>query len=145
MVDSIQTNQAPVVVRAAENRSMTTAAVSDASSIPEVEVEEQIIDVSPRTMDGDPNSSFSSRGAPALRPPLQNFTTEPIDLRPALENFGPIELTSERALENRVADIEVRSNDEIDETSSIANINNSAIDAFQDTDALLQQSVDMTA
>ena len=60
MVDSIQTNQAPVVVRAAENRSMTTAAVSDASSIPEVEVEEQIIDVSPRTMDGDPNSSFSS-------------------------------------------------------------------------------------
>ncbi|GIR95930.1 MAG: hypothetical protein CM15mP98_09000 [Paracoccaceae bacterium] len=145
MVDSIQTNQAPVVVRAAENRSMTTAAVSDASSIPEVEVEEQIIDVSPRTMDGDPNSSFSSRGAPELRPPLQNFTTEPIDLRPAIENFGPIELTSERALENRVADIEVRSNDEIDETSSIANINNSAIDAFQDTDALLQQSVDMTA
>ena len=145
MVDSILTNQAPVVVRTAENKSMTTAAVANASSIPEAEVEEEIIDVTPRTMDSNADSSFSSRGAPELRPPLQNFTTEPIDLRPAIENFGPIELTSERALENRVADIEVKSNDEIDETSSIANINNSAIDAFQDTDAVLQQSVDMTA
>ena len=145
MVDSILTNQAPIAQQGNNNRSITSAAVANASSIPEVEVEEQIIDVSPRTMDGDPNSSFSSRGAPELRPPLQNFTTEPIDLRPAIENFGPIELTSERALENRVADIEVVSNDEIDETSSIANINNSAIDAFQDTDAVLQQSVDMTA
>ena len=145
MVDSILTNQAPVVVRTAENKSVTTAAVSNASSIPEVEEEEEIIDVTPRTMDSNSDSSFSSRGAPELRPPLQNFTSEPIDLRPSLENFGPIEITSERALENRVADIEVRSNDEIDETSSITNINNSAIDAFQDTDAVLQQSVDMTA
>ena len=145
MVDSILTNQAPVVTRTAENRTMTAAAVSNASTIPENEVEQEIIDVTPRSMDSDPDGSFSSRGAPELRPPLQNFTTEPIDLRPAIENFGPIEITSERALENRVADIEVRSNEEIDETSSIANINNSAIDAFQDTDALLQQSVDMTA
>tara|TARA_Y100001954_G_scaffold227296_1_gene270190 strand:- start:281 stop:718 length:438 start_codon:yes stop_codon:yes gene_type:complete len=145
MVDSILTNQAPVVVRNADNRSMTTAAVSNASSIPEAEVEEEIIDVTPRTMDSDPDSSFSTRGAPELRPPLQNFTSEPVDLRPSLENFGPIEITSERALENRVADIEVRSNNDIDETSSMTSVNNSAIEAFVDSDTALQQSVDMTA
>ena len=145
MVDSILTNQAPVVVKSAENRSMTTAAVSNASSIPEVEVEEQIIDVTPRSMDGDPNSSFSSRGAPELRPPLQNFTSEPVDLRPSLENFGPIELTSERALENRVADLEIATNNEIDETSSIVSINNRNIEPFTDAERSLQQSVDMSA
>ena len=145
MVDSILTNQAPVVVRNADNRSVTTAAVSNASSIPEAEVEEEIIDVTPRTMDSDPDSSFSTRGAPELRPPLQNFTSEPVDLRPSLENFGPIEITSERALENRVADIELRSNNDIDETSSMTSVNNSAIEAFVDTDTALQQSVDMTA
>ena len=145
MVDSILTNQAPVVTRAAENRSMTTAAVADASSIPDVEVEEEIIDVSPRTMDSDPNQAFSSRGAPELRPPIQNFTSEPVDLRPALDNFGPIELTSERALENRVADLEIATNNEIDETSSLASINNSNVEPFADTERLLQQSVDMTA
>ena len=48
MVDSILTNQAPIVVRTAENKSMTTAAVANASSIPEAEVEEEIIDVTPR-------------------------------------------------------------------------------------------------
>ena len=145
MVDSILTNQAPVVTRAAENRSMTTAAVADASSIPDVEVEEEIIDVSPRTMDSDPNQAFSSRGAPELRPPIQNFTSEPVDLRPALDNFGPMELTSERALENRVADLEIATNNEIDETSSLASINNSNVEPFADTERLLQQSVDMTA
>ena len=145
MVDSILTNQAPIVVRTAENRSMTTAAVANASSIPEAEVEEEIIDVTPRTMDSNSDSSFSSRGAPELRPPLQNFTSEPVDLRPSLENFGPIEITSERALENRVADIEVRSNNDIDESSSITSVNNSAIESFLDTDTVLQQSVDMTA
>ena len=145
MVDSILTNQAPVVTRTAENRSMTAAAVSNASTVPETEVEQEIIDVTPRSMDGDPDASFSSRGAPELRPPLQNFTSEPIDLRPSLENFGPIEVTSERALENRIADIELRSNNDIDETSSMANINNGAIEAFTDTDSALQQSVDMTA
>lgn len=145
MVDSILTNQAPVVTRPAENRSMTSAAVSNASTIPEVEVEQEIIDVTPRSMDSDSDASFSSRGAPELRPPIQNFTSEPIDLRPSLENFGPIEVTSERALENRIADIELRSNNDIDETSSMANINNSAIEAFTDTDSALQQSVDMTA
>ncbi|OUU07291.1 MAG: hypothetical protein CBB98_12420 [Rhodobacteraceae bacterium TMED38] len=145
MVDSILTNQAPVVTRPAENRSMTSAAVSNASTIPEAEVEQEIIDVTPRSMDSDSDASFSSRGAPELRPPIQNFTSEPIDLRPSLENFGPIEVTSERALENRIADIELRSNNDIDETSSMANINNSAIEAFTDTDSALQQSVDMTA
>ena len=145
MVDSILTNQAPVVTRTAENRSMTSAAVSNASTVPEAEVEQEIIDVTPRSMDSDPDASFSSQGAPELRPPLQNFTSEPIDLRPSLENFGPIEVTSERALENRIADIELRSNNDIDETSSMANINNSAIEAFTDTDSALQQSVDMTA
>ena len=145
MVDSILTNQAPVVTKTADNRSMTPAAVSNASTIPETEVEQEIIDVTPRSMDSDADASFSSRGAPELRPPLQNFTSEPIDLRPSLENFGPIEVTSERALENRIADIELRSNNDIDETSSMANINNSAIEAFTDTDSALQQSVDMTA
>ena len=145
MVDSILTNQAPVVTRPAENRSMTSAAVSNASTIPEAEVEQEIIDVTPRSMDSDSDASFSSRGAPELRPPIQNFTSEPIDLRASLENFGPIEVTSERALENRIADIELRSNNDIDETSSMANINNSAIEAFTDTDSALQQSVDMTA
>ena len=124
---------------------MTAAAVSNASTIPETEVEQEIIDVTPRSMDSDPDASFSSRGAPELRPPLQNFTSEPIDLRPSLENFGPIEVTSEKALENRVADIEIRSNNDIDETSTMANINNSAIEAFTDTESALQQSVDMTA
>ena len=80
-----------------------------------------------------------------MRPPLQNFTSEPVDLRPSLENFGPIEITSERALENRVADIEVRSNNDIDESSSMTSVNNSAIESFLDTDTVLQQSVDMTA
>ena len=61
MVDSILTNQAPIITRPADNRSMTTSAVSNASSVPEVEVEEEIIDVSPRSMDTDPDSSFSSR------------------------------------------------------------------------------------
>ena len=145
MVDSILTNQAPVVTKTAENRSMTAAAVSNASNIPESEVEQEIIDVTPRSMDSDPDASFSSRGAPELRPPLQNFRSEPIDLRPALENFNPIEVTSEKALENRVADIEIRSNNDIDETSTMANINNSAIEAFTDADSALQQSVDMTA
>ena len=145
MVDSILTNQAPVVTRPADNRSMTSAAVSNASTIPEAEVEQEIIDVTPRSMDSDSDASFSSRGAPELRPPIQNFTSEPIDLRPSLENFGPIEVTSERALENRIADIELRSNNDIDETSSMANINNGAIEAFTDTDSALQQSVDMTA
>ena len=56
-----------------------------------------------------------------------------------------MELTSERALENRTADIEIRSNNEIDETDSLASINNQNIKAFETVDATLQQSVDLTA
>ena len=145
MVDSILTNQAPTITRPADNRSMTTSAVSNASSIPEVEVEEEIIDVSPRSMDTDPESSFSSRGAPELRPPLENFNPVPVELRPSLENFGPMEMTSEKALENRVADIEIRDNNDIDETSSIVSVNNNAIEAFRDNESMMQQSVDLTA
>ncbi len=145
MVDSILTNQAPVVTRTADNRSAATAAVSNASSIPEVEVEDEIIDVTPRSMDADPQSAFSRSGAPELRPPLENFSSVPLELRPALENFGPMEITSEEALENRVADIEIRDNNDIDETSSIVSVNNSAIEAFRDEQTAMQQSVDLTA
>ena len=145
MVDSILTNQAPIITRSADNRSMTTSAVSNASSVPEVEVEEEIIDVSPRSMDTDPESSFSSRGAPELRPPLENFNPVPVELRPSLENFGPMEMTSEKALENRVADLEIVSNNEIDETSTMSNINNGSIEAFRDNEQMMQQSVDLTA
>ena len=139
------TNQAPSVVARTDNRSVATAAVSNASNVPQVEADDEIIDVIPRTMDTNPEEAFSSRGAPELRPPLENFTSERLDLRPALENFGPVELTSERALENRIADIEIVTNNDIDETSTVSNVNNSVIDAFQDNEQVLQQSVDMTA
>ena len=145
MVDSILTNQAPAVVKGAENRSVASAAVSNASNVPEIEVDDEIIDVTPRTMDINPDEAFSSRGSPELKPPLENFLAEPLELRPALENFNPIELTSERALENRIADIEIASNNEIDETSTVSNINNGSIDAFQENEQMLQQSVDLTA
>ena len=66
-------------------------------------------------------------------------------MRPPLENFNPIDVTTERALENRVADIEIRTNDLVDETDTIANMNNNAIEAFTTTDNELQQSVDISA
>ena len=144
MVDSILTNQAPVVVRSAENRSTAASAVSNASIVPEIEVDDEIIDVSPRTMDTNADESFSSRGAPELRPPLENFSAEPLQLRPALANFDPVEMTGERALENRTADININNND-IDETSTVSNVNNRFIDAFLETDETMQQSVDLTA
>ena len=59
MVDSILTNQAPIVQKPAENRSITSAAVSNASSVPEIDLAEETIDVTPRTMDTDPNQQFS--------------------------------------------------------------------------------------
>ena len=144
MVDSILTNQAPIVQKPAENRSITSAAVSNASSVPEVDLAEDTIEVTPRIMDADPNQEFSSvaeRGPSSLVDIIDSGT----ELRPPLENFGPIELTSEKALENRTADIEIRSNNEIDETDSIASINNQNIRAFDTTDTTLQQSVDLTA
>ena len=129
MVDSILTNQAPVVVRSAENKSTAASATSNASIVPEIEVDDEIIDVSPRTMDTNADESFSSRGAPELRPPLENFSAEPLQLRPALANFEPVEMTGERALENRTVDININNND-IDETSTVSNVNNRFIDAF---------------
>ena len=144
MVDSILTNQAPVVVRSAENKSTAASATSNASIVPEIEVDDEIIDVSPRTMDTNADESFSSRGAPELRPPLENFSAEPLQLRPALANFDPVEMTGERALENRTADININNND-IDETSTVSNVNNRFIDAFLETDENMQQSVDLTA
>ena len=145
MVDSILTNQAPIVQKPAENRSVTTAAVSNASTVPEVDLADDIIDVTPRTMDTNPEEAFSSRGAPDLKPPINDMINSGTELRPALSNFGPQEMTSERALENRIADIEIKSNNEIDETDSISKINNSAIEAFTSTDATLQQAVDLSA
>ena len=63
----------------------------------------------------------------------------------SLENFSPIEVTTERALENRIADIEIRTNDLVDETDTIANMNNNAIESFTSPDSELQQSVDLSA
>ena len=145
MVDSILTNQAPIVQKPAENRSVTSAAVSNASAVPEMEMAEDIIDVTPRVMDTNAEEAFSSRGAPDLKPPINDMINSGVELRPSLSNFGPQEMTSERALENRIADIEIRSNNEIDETDSISNINNNAIESFTSTDKTLQQSVDLSA
>ena len=145
MVDSILTNQAPIVQKPAENRSITSSAVSNASSVPEVDLAEDTIDVTPRTMDTDPNQQFSSVAQRGSNPIMADIIDSGRDLRPPLDNFRPMELTSERALENRTADIEIRSNNEIDETDSIASINNQNIKAFETVDATLQQSVDLTA
>ena len=145
MVDSILTNQAPIVQKPAENRSITSSAVSNASSVPEVDLAEDTIDVSPRIMDTDPNQEFSPLQQGGTGSQTANIIDSGTELRPPLENFRPMELTSERALENRIADIEIRSNNDIDESSSITSVNNSAIESFLDTDTVLQQSVDMTA
>ena len=51
MVDSILTNQAPIAQQTPSNRSITSAAVSNASSVPEVELTEQVVDITPRVMD----------------------------------------------------------------------------------------------
>ena len=145
MVDSILTNQAPIVQRPSDNRSITSMAVSDASSVPEVDLADTTIDVSPRTMDTDPQSSFSQRGSPDLRPDIANMLSEGVELRPPLENFKPVEVTSERALENRVADLEIRPPNEIDESDTEVSIRNSSIEAFRTTEQSIQQSVDITA
>tara|TARA_B100000287_G_scaffold353228_1_gene342943 strand:+ start:1154 stop:1591 length:438 start_codon:yes stop_codon:yes gene_type:complete len=145
MVDSILTNQAPIVQKPAENRSITSAAVSNASSVPEVDLAEDTIELTPRTMDSDPNQQFSSVAQQGSGSIMGDIIDSGSELRPPLENFGPIVLTSEKALENRTADIEIRSNNEIDETDSIASINNQNIKAFETVDSSLQQSVDLTA
>ena len=146
MVDSILTNQAPIAQQSSNNRSITSAAVSNASSIPENEQSEQVVDITPRVMDVDANNSFASPIDPSVVPsPLGSTITSGVDLRPPLENFNPIELTTERALENRVADIEIRANDLVDETDSQVNINNNALEAFSTPQNELQQAVDLSA
>tara|TARA_B100000989_G_scaffold50434_1_gene33388 strand:+ start:3564 stop:4004 length:441 start_codon:yes stop_codon:yes gene_type:complete len=146
MVDSILTNQAPIAQQSNNNRSITNAAVSNASSIPEVEQSEQVVDITPRAMDSDANNAFASPVEPrTVSRLIDNSITSGIELRPPLENFSPIDITTERALENRVADIEIRTNDLVDETDSQANINNNAIEAFSTADNEIQQSVDISA
>ncbi len=146
MVDSILTNQAPIAQQTPSNRSITSAAVSNASSVPEVELTEQVVDITPRVMDSDPNNAFATPTEPQTLSRLgQGTITSGLELRPPLENFNPIDVTTERALENRVADIEIRTNDLVDETDTIANMNNNAIEAFTTTDNELQQSVDISA
>ena len=146
MVDSILTNQAPIALQAANNRSITSSAVSNASSIPEVEQTEQVVDVTPRAMDTDANNAFATPAEPRTLSVLgQGTITSGLELRPPLENFSPIDVTTERALQNRVADIEVRTNDLVDETDTQANINNNAIEAFTTIDNDIQQSVDISA
>ena len=146
MVDSILTNQAPIAQQSNSNRSITSAAVANASSIPEVEQSQQVVDITPRVMDIDANNAFSSPVEPRTVSSLtENSITSGIELRPPLENFSPIDITTERALENRVADIEIRTNDLVDETDTQANMNNSAIEAFTTVDNDIQQAVDISA
>ena len=146
MVDSILTNQAPVAQQTPSNRSITSAAVSNASSVPEVELTEQVVDITPRVMDSDANNAFATPTEPRTLSRLgQDTITSGLELRPRFENFNPIAVTTARAVENRVADIEIRTNDLVDETDTIANMNNNAIEAFTTTDNELQQSVDISA
>ena len=146
MVDSILTNQAPIAQQSNSNRSITSAAVANASSIPEVEQSQQVVDITPRVMDVDANNAFSSPVEPRTVSSLtENSITSGIELRPPLENFSPIDITTERALENRVADIEIRTNDLVDETDTQTNMNNSAIEAFTTVDNDIQQAVDISA
>ena len=146
MVDSILTNQAPIAQQTSNNRSITSAAVSNASSIPEVEQTDQVVDITPRVMDADANNASATPAEPRTLSVLgQETITSGLDLRPSLENFNPVEVTTERALENRVADIELRTNDLVDETDTIANMNNSAIEAFTTVDTDIQQAVDISA
>ena len=146
MVDSILTNQAPIAQQTSNNRSITSTAVSNASSIPEVEQTDQVVDVTPRVMDADANNAFSTPVEPRTLSVLgQDTITSGLDLRPSLENFNPVDVTTERALENRVADIELRTNDLVDETDTIASMNNNAIEAFTTVDTDIQQAVDISA
>ena len=51
---------APVVQKVAENKSLTSAAVSNASTVPEADLAD-IIDVTPRTMDLNQKRHFHQR------------------------------------------------------------------------------------
>tara|TARA_B100001121_G_C18442925_1_gene504685 strand:- start:176 stop:637 length:462 start_codon:yes stop_codon:yes gene_type:complete len=146
MVDSIIANSTAPQLQPVQNRSVGNAAVSNASSMPDNDVMDDVIDVTPRVMDSDANNAFSNAGSPELRPPIENNITSGAQLRPALENFRPLELTTERALEARVADIEIAPNNEIDESDSEVSVNNAnAIAMMTDQNTELQQSVDISA
>ena len=146
MVDSIIANSTAPQLQPVQNRSVGNAAVSNASSMPDNDVMDDVIDVTPRVMDSDANNAFSSAGAPELRPPIENNITSGSQLRPALENFLPLELTTERALEAWVADIEIAPNNEFDESDSEMSVNNAnAIATMTDQNTELQQSVDISA
>ena len=96
-------------------------------------------------MDTDADQEFSSTGRRDAGASFVDVIRSGSELRPPLENFRPIEVTSEKALENRIADINIRENNNIDESDTIQSVNNRAIKAFETVDAQLQQSVDMTA
>ena len=146
MVDSIIANSTAPQLQPVQNRSVGNASVSNASSMPDNDVMDDVVDVTPRVMDSDANNAFSSAGSPELRPPIENNITSGAQLRPALENFRPVELTTERALESRVADIEIAPNNEIDESDSEMSVNNAnAIAMMTDQNTELQQSVDISA
>ena len=146
MVDSIIANSTASQLQPVQNRSVGNAAVSNASSMPDNVVVNDTIDVTPRAMDSDANNAFSSAGAPELRPSIENNITSGAQLRPALENFRTAELTTERALESRVADIEIVSNNQIDEIDTEFSVNNAnVISSFTDQSTELQRSVDISA
>ena len=146
MVDSIIANSTAPQLQPVQNRSIGNASVSNASSMPDNDVANDVIDVTPRTMDSDSNNAFSSAGAPELRPSINNNITSGAQLRPSLENFRTAELTTERALESRVADIEIISNNEIDEIDTEFSVRNAnAVTSFTDQSTELQQSIDISA
>ena len=146
MVDSIIANSTAPQLQPVQNRSVGNAAISNASSMPVNDVMDDVIDVTPRAMDSDANNSFSNAGSPELRPPIENNITSGAQLRQSLENFRPLELTTERALEARIADIEITPNNEIDESDSEMSVNNAnAIAMMTDQNTELQQSVDISA
>jgi hypothetical protein len=85
MVDSILTNQAPIAQQTPSNRSITSAAVSNASSVPEVEMTEQAVDITPRVMNSDANNSFATPIEPRTLSRLgQDTITSGLELRPPL-------------------------------------------------------------
>ena len=120
------------------------SAVSNASSVPEIDLAEETIDVTPRTMDTDPTTVFFNNTKQSGLG-MAGIIDSGVELRPPLENFGPAEMTIEKALENRIADIEIRSNNNIDETDTETRIVNQNIQAFESVDMTLQQSVDLSA
>ena len=59
MVDSIIANSTAPQLQPVQNRSVGNAAVSNASSMPDNDVMDDVIDVTPRVMDSDANNALS--------------------------------------------------------------------------------------